>query len=427
MDLTFLLKIMFSIRLKPFVQRFKKSTFEKNFSMRTLANQDFSNQRAVVRVDFNVPIDDEFHVTDSTRITAAKETIDFILKQGGSCVLISHLGRPKGKDPKLSLINIVKKVEEILGVSVSFFPDCVGAEAEKATADLQPGSVMLMENLRFYAEETAGDLAFAEGLSKLGDCYVNDAFGTAHRAHASTTIIAQFFNENKFFGILLEKEVKAIEKVMKSGEKPVLAILGGAKVSSKITIIENMLDKIDHLIIGGGMVYTFAKAQGGSVGQSICEEDYCDYALELLKKAKAKGVEVHLPTDVIIADDFSNDANQKACNVGEIPDDWEGLDAGPDTLKSFEDLVMQSKTILWNGPLGVFEFENFSKGTIALGEHIAKSTAAGAFSLVGGGDSVSAVKQFGFEDKMSYISTGGGAMLESLEGKTLPGIAALTE
>ena len=427
MDLTFLLKIMFSIRLKPFVQRFKKSTFEKIFSMRTLAKQDFSNQRAVVRVDFNVPIDDEFHVTDSTRITAAKETIDYILKQGGSCVLISHLGRPKGKDPKLSLINIVKKVEEILGVSVSFFPDCVGAEAEKATADLQPGSVMLMENLRFYAEETAGDLAFAEGLSKLGDCYVNDAFGTAHRAHASTTIIAQFFNENKFFGILLEKEVKAIEKVMKSGEKPVLAILGGAKVSSKITIIENMLDKIDHLIIGGGMVYTFAKAQGGSVGQSICEEDYCDYALELLKKAKAKGVEVHLPTDVIIADDFSNDANQKACKVGEIPDDWEGLDAGPDTLKSFEDLVMQSKTILWNGPLGVFEFENFSKGTIALGEHIAKSTAAGAFSLVGGGDSVSAVKQFGFEDKMSYISTGGGAMLESLEGKTLPGIAALME
>lgn len=427
MDLTFLLKIMFSIRLKPFVQRFKKSTFEKIFSMRTLAKQDFSNQRAVVRVDFNVPIDDEFHVTDSSRITAAKETIDYILKQGGSCVLISHLGRPKGKDPKLSLINIVKKVEEILGVSVSFFPYCVGAEAEKATADLQPGSVMLMENLRFYAEETAGDLAFAEGLSKLGDCYVNDAFGTAHRAHASTTIIAQFFNENKFFGLLLENEVKAIEKVMKSGEKPVLAILGGAKVSSKITIIENMLDKIDHLIIGGGMVYTFAKAQGGSVGQSICEEDYCDYALELLKKAKAKGVEVHLPTDVIIADDFSNDANQKVCKVGEIPDDWEGLDAGPDTLKSFEDVVMKSKTILWNGPLGVFEFENFSKGTIALGEHIAKSTAAGAFSLVGGGDSVSAVKQFGFEDKMSYISTGGGAMLESLEGKTLPGIAALME
>jgi phosphoglycerate kinase len=395
--------------------------------MRILANQDFSNRRAVVRVDFNVPTDDKFNVTDSTRIVAAKETIDHILKQGGSCVLISHLGRPEGKDPKLSLMNIVNKVEDILGVSVSFFPDCVGAEAEKATAELDPGSVMLMENLRFYKEETAGDLAFAEGLSKLGDCYVNDAFGSAHRAHASTTIMAQFFNEDKFFGKLLEKEVKAIEKVMELGEKPVLAILGGAKVSSKITIIENMLDKIDQLIIGGGMVYTFAKAQGGKVGRSICEEDYCDYALELLEKAKAKGVEVYLPTDVIIADDFSNDANQKVCKVGEIPDDWEGLDAGPETLKNYEDVVMRSKTILWNGPLGVFEFENFSKGTIALGEHIAKSTSVGAFSLVGGGDSVAAVKQFGFEDKMSYISTGGGAMLESLEGKTLPGISALLE
>jgi phosphoglycerate kinase len=337
------------------------------------------------------------------------------------------LGRPKGKDLKLSLSHIVSKVEEILQVPVSFFGDCVGRAAEQAVASIVPGGVTLMENLRFYKEETAGDLDFAEGLSKLGDCYVNDAFGTAHRAHASTTIIAQFFKEDKFFGRLLEKEVKAIEKVMKSGENPVLAILGGAKVSSKITIIENMLDKIDHLIIGGGMVYTFAKAQGGSVGQSICEDDYCDYALELLEKAKAKGVEVHLPTDVIIADDFSNDANRKVCKVGKIPDDWEGLDAGPETLKNFEHVVMQSKTILWNGPLGVFEFENFSGGTISLGEHISKSTAAGAFSLVGGGDSVAAVKQFGFEDKMSYISTGGGAMLESLEGKTLPGIAALLE
>jgi phosphoglycerate kinase len=427
LNFTFLYKNYVFNPFKPFAQRYKKSIFDKIFSMRTIANQDFSNRRAVVRVDFNVPIDDKFSVTDSTRIVAAKETIDHILRQGGSCVLISHLGRPEGKDPKLSLKNIVKKVEDILGVSVSFFPDCVGAEAEKATAELGPGSVMLMENLRFYAKETAGDLSFAKGLSKLGDCYVNDAFGTAHRAHASTTIMAQFFNEDKFFGRLLEKEVKAIEKVMESGEKPVLAILGGAKVSSKITIIENMLDKIDHLIIGGGMVYTFAKAQGGSVGQSICEEEYCDYALELLEKAKAKGVEVHLPTDVIIADDFSNDANQKVCKVGEIPDNWEGLDAGPDTLKKFEDVVTQSKTILWNGPLGVFEFENFSKGTITLGEHITKSTAAGAFSLVGGGDSVAAVKQFGFEDKMSYISTGGGAMLESLEGKTLPGIAALLE
>ena len=395
--------------------------------MRTLANQDFSNRRAVVRVDFNVPIDENLQITDATRIKAAKETIDYILNQGGSCVLLSHLGRPKGKDPKLSLMNIVSKVGEILGVPVTFFGDCVGAEAEEATALLAPGSVMLMENLRFYKEETAGDFDFAEALSKLGDCYVNDAFGSAHRSHASTTIMAKFFHEDKFFGRLLEKEVNAIEKVMKSGEKPVLAILGGAKVSSKITIIENMLDKIDHLIIGGGMVYTFVKAQGGSIGNSICEEDFCDYALELLEKAKSKGVQVHLPRDVTIADDFLNDAQQKTCEVGEIPDDWEGLDAGPETLKSFESVVMQSRTILWNGPLGVFEFENFAAGTIKLGEFISKSTEAGAFSLVGGGDSVSAVKQFGFENKMSYISTGGGAMLESLEGKTLPGIAALVE
>ena len=395
--------------------------------MRTIANNDFSNRRAIVRVDFNVPIDDEFQVTDSTRIIAAKETIDYILNQGGSCVLISHLGRPSGKDPKLSLIHIVSKVEKILQVPVAFFGDCIGAEAEQATASLPPRSVILMENLRFYKEETDGDLNFAKGLSKLGDCYVNDAFGTAHRAHASTTIMAQFFKEDKFFGRLLEKEVNAIDKVMKAGEQPVLAILGGAKVSSKITIIENMLDKINHLIIGGGMVYTFSKAQGGRVGQSICEDNYCNYALELLEKAESKGVEVHLPKDVIIADDFSNDANKRVCKIGEIPDEWQGLDAGPETLKNFEKIVMQSKTILWNGPLGVFEFENFSHGTFTLGEFIANSTLAGAFSLVGGGDSVAAVKQFRFEDKMSYISTGGGAMLESLEGKTLPGIAALLE
>jgi len=395
--------------------------------MRTLTDQDFSNRRVVVRVDFNVPLDEQLHVTDSTRIVAAKETITHILQKGGSCVLLSHLGRPKGKSPELSLINIVNNVEEILGVPVAFCPDCIGPEAEKAAANLQPGSVLLMENLRFYEEETSGDMDFAKALAQLGDCYVNDAFGTAHRAHASTTIIAQFFKEDKFFGKLLEKEVNAIDKVMKTGEKPVLAILGGAKVSSKITIIENMLDKIDHLIIGGGMVYTFIKAQGGSVGRSICEDDYCNYALELLEKAKAKGVAVHLPTDVIIADDFSNQANKKSCKVHEIPHDWEGLDAGPETLKSFEKIVMASKTILWNGPLGVFEMESFARGTITLGEHIANSTAAGAFSLVGGGDSVAAVKQFGFEDKMSYISTGGGAMLESLEGKTLPGIAALLD
>ena len=395
--------------------------------MKTIVNQDFSNRRAIIRVDFNVPIDDELRVTDSTRIIAAKETIEYILNQGGSCVLISHLGRPNGKDPKLSLNHILSKVEKILQVPVAFFKDCIGAEAEQATASLPPRSVILMENLRFYKEEIDGDLNFAKGLSKLGDCYVNDAFGTAHRAHASTTIMAQFFKEDKFFGRLLEKEVNAIEKVMKTGEQPVLAILGGAKVSSKITIIENMLDKIDHLVIGGGMVYTFSKAQGGRIGQSICEDDYCNYALELLEKAKSKGVEVHLPKDLIIADDFSNDANKRICKVGEIPDEWQGLDAGPETLKNFEKIVMQSKTILWNGPLGVFEFENFSHGTFKLGEFIANSTLAGAFSLVGGGDSVAAVKQFRFQDKMSYISTGGGAMLESLEGKTLPGIAALLE
>ena len=395
--------------------------------MKTLSQKDFTNKRAVIRVDFNVPLDESFKVTDNTRIIAAKETIELVLKGGGSCVLISHLGRPKGKDAQFSLSHIFEEVKQVLNVPVEFCDDCVGPEAEKATGDLKPGSVILMENLRYYLEETAGDVDFAAQLSKLGDCYINDAFGTAHRAHASTTIIAKFFKDEKYFGKLLENEVTAIKKVMETGEKPVLAILGGAKVSSKITIIENMLDKIDHLIIGGGMVYTFVKAMGGSVGQSICEDEFCDYALELMEKAKDKGVQIHLPTDVIIADDFSNDANKKHCDVYKIPEDWQGLDAGPETLKQFESIALESKTILWNGPLGVFEFSSFATGTITLGEHISKSTANGAFSLVGGGDSVAAVKQFGFESKMSYISTGGGAMLESLEGKTLPGIAALME
>jgi phosphoglycerate kinase len=346
--------------------------------MHTLTNNDFSGRKALIRVDFNVPLDANFQVTDSTRILAAKESIDYILNQGGSCVLISHLGRPKGKDAALSLSHIVNKVSEILGRSVLFCDDCVGPKANAAAAELNPGEVILMENLRYYPEETAGDVDFALGLSKLGDFYVNDAFGTAHRPHASTTIVAQFFDEDKYFGKLLEKEVKAVQKVMEKGEKPVLAILGGAKVSSKITIIENMLDKIDHLIIGGGMVYTFSKAKGGNIGQSICEDDYTDFALELMDKAKTKNVKIHLPTDVIIADDFSNNANKKTCKASEIPDDWQGLDAGPETLKAFEQVVMNSKTILWNGPLGVFEFENFATGTIALGEYISKSTAAGA-------------------------------------------------
>jgi phosphoglycerate kinase len=393
--------------------------------MRLLEQQNFHDQRAIVRVDFNVPLNDELQVTDKTRIQAAKPTIDHILSQGGSCVLISHLGRPEGRDPKHSLKHIVDTVSEILGVSVLFCDQVVGEKALNASGQLMPGEVLLMENLRYHKEETKGNEAFAEQLSKLGSVYVNDAFGTAHRAHASTTIMAKYFSENKCFGALLAKEVKAIDKVLKNGESPIVAILGGAKVSSKITIIESLLDKVDHLIIGGGMVYTFTKALGGTVGNSICEPDYCDYALELLDKAKSKGVVIHLPVDVVAGDTFSNDANQRVFESNTIPDGWEGLDAGPKCCEKFHELILQCKTILWNGPLGVFEFPNFAKGTIAVGESIAEATKAGAFSLVGGGDSVAAVKQFGLAPKMSYISTGGGAMLESLEGKTLPGIAAL--
>lgn len=392
--------------------------------MRTLDQINFKDQRAVIRVDFNVPLNEKLEVTDPTRIQAAQPTIQHILAQGGSCVLISHLGRPKAKDPKLSLGNITNTVAEILGVPVFFSEHCVGSESEALTAALPAGGVLLMENLRFHEEETKGDLTFAEQLSNLGTVYVNDAFGTAHRAHASTTIMAQFF-EKKCFGKLLEKEVLAIEKVMSNGEAPILAILGGAKVSSKITIIESLLDKVDHLIIGGGMVYTFTKALGGKVGNSICEPDFCDYALELLDKAKQKGVEIHLPVDVVAGDAFSNDAEQEVFDVMEIPKGWEAMDAGPKSCEIFDELILKCKTILWNGPMGVFEFPNFAMGTIAVGESIGRATQKGAFSLVGGGDSVAAVKQFGLEFKMSYISTGGGAMLESLEGKTLPGISAL--
>lgn len=392
--------------------------------MRTLDQINFKDQRAVIRVDFNVPLNEKLEVTDPTRIQAAQPTIQHILAQGGSCVLISHLGRPKAKDPKLSLGNITNTVAEILGVPVSFSEHCVGSESEALTAALPAGGVLLMENLRFHEEETKGDLTFAEQLSNLGTVYVNDAFGTAHRAHASTTIMAQFF-EKKCFGKLLEKEVLAIEKVMSNGEAPILAILGGAKVSSKITIIESLLDKVDHLIIGGGMVYTFTKALGGKVGNSICEPDFCDYALELLDKAKQKGVEIHLPVDVVAGDAFSNDAEQEVFDVMEIPKGWEAMDAGPKSCEIFDELILKCKTILWNGPMGVFEFPNFAMGTIAVGESIGRATQKGAFSLVGGGDSVAAVKQFGLESKISYISTGGGAMLESLEGKTLPGISAL--
>ena len=394
--------------------------------MRTLKDINFKNQRAIIRVDFNVPLNDKMDVTDTTRIEAAKPTIEHILSEGGSCVLISHLGRPKGEDPKCSLSNIVKTVSSILGVPVFFSKNCIGEIAQSQASLLKSGEVLLMENLRYHNEETSGDLAFSKELSKLGTIYVNDAFGTAHRAHSSTTIIAQFFNHNKCFGRLLEKEVLSIERVMKSGEPPILAIIGGAKVSSKITIIESLLDKVDHLIIGGGMVYTFTKAMGGKVGNSICEPDYCEYALQLMDKAKQKGVTIHLPTDIIAGDKFSNDANQMIFDVMDIQDDWEGMDAGPKSINKFHELILSCRTILWNGPMGVFEFPKYAKGTIAIGDSIALATKSGSFSLVGGGDSVAAVKQFGLENKMSYISTGGGAMLESLEGKTLPGIKALS-
>tara|TARA_R110002050_G_scaffold178088_1_gene311311 strand:+ start:10416 stop:11606 length:1191 start_codon:yes stop_codon:yes gene_type:complete len=394
--------------------------------MKTINDFNFKGKKALIRVDFNVPLDADFNVTDDNRIAAAKPTIIKILEDGGSAVLMSHLGRPDGKvNPDLSLKHICNKVSEVLGVKVKFSTESVGPIAEKAVAELKSGEVLLLENLRFNAEEEKGDKNFAEQLSNLGDIYVNDAFGTAHRAHASTTIVAQFFPESKCFGFLLAKEIEAIEKVMRTGEKPVTAILGGAKVSSKITIIENILDKVDHLIIGGGMTYTFVKAKGGKVGNSICEDDKMELALEILDKAKKKGVEVHIPIDVLAADDFNNNANTKVVNSNEIPDGWQGLDAGPKTLEIFKEVILKSKTILWNGPIGVFEMESFAKGTIAIGNFIDEATKNGAFSLVGGGDSVAAVKQFGFEDKVSYVSTGGGAMLESLEGKTLPGIAAI--
>lgn len=396
--------------------------------MKTIDDFNFEGKKALIRVDFNVPLDGNFNVTDTSRIEAAKPTILKVLEDGGSAVLMSHLGRPNGKvNPDMSPSHICETVSEIIGVQVKFAKDCVGPVAEEAVANLQDGEVLLLENLRFHNEEEAGDEAFSKELAKLGDIYVNDAFGTAHRAHASTTIVAKFFPNHKCFGYLLAKEIKAIDKVMETGEKPVTAILGGSKVSSKITIIENILDKVDNLIIGGGMTYTFVKAHGGKVGDSICEDDKMELALDILKQADAKNVKVYLPVDVLAADAFDNNANTKFVDVDKIPDGWQGLDAGPKTLEIFKQVILASKTILWNGPVGVFEMENFANGTIAIGNYIDEATQKGAFSLVGGGDSVAAVKQFGFEDKVSYVSTGGGAMLESLEGRTLPGIAAILD
>jgi phosphoglycerate kinase len=393
--------------------------------MRSIQDINFKSKKALIRVDFNVPLDAGFNVADDTRICAAKPTIIKVLEDGGSCILMSHLGRPTFNDPQFSLRHIVNKLQDILGVSVLFSTDCVGEKADQLAKELEPGQVLLLENLRYHKAETSGDLKFAEKLSRLADFYINDAFGTAHRAHASTTIVAQFFSNAKCFGFLLAKEIESIEKVMSSGKKPVLAILGGAKVSSKITIIENILDKIDHLIIGGGMSFTFVKAQGGHIGDSICEDDKQALALDILKIAAEKNVKVHLPVDVLAADDFNNTANTQIVDIHAIPSNWQGLDCGPKSKAIFHQVVQECQTILWNGPLGVFEMETFSTGTIALGDAIAEATKNGAFSLVGGGDSVAAVKQFGFDTKVSYVSTGGGAMLESLEGKTLPGIAAM--
>ena len=393
--------------------------------MKTLDTFNFKNQKALIRVDFNVPLNADFKVTDNSRIVGAKPSILKVLRDGGAAILMSHLGRPKGVEAKFSLEHIVTEVSKVLGVEVLFVSDCIGSKVENAVANLKPGQVLLLENLRFYSEEVAGDVTFAENLSKWGDIYVNDAFGTAHRAHASTAIIAQFFPNTKCFGYLLEKEIVSIKKVLEDSQKPVTAILGGAKVSSKIGIIKNILDKVDHIIIGGGMTFTFIKALGGKIGNSLCEDDKLDLALEILEEAKVKGVKIHLPIDTLIADDFNNDAKTDVVPVSQIPEGWMGLDAGPKTNVGFSYIIAQSKTILWNGPVGVFEMPNFAKGTIELGNAIADATVDGAFSLVGGGDSVAAVKQFGFANKVSYVSTGGGAMLEMLEGKTLPGIAAI--
>lgn len=394
--------------------------------MKTINDYNFNNKKALVRVDFNVPQDENLNVTDDTRIKAAKPTIDKILKDGGAVILMSHLGRPKGEfNDKYSLKHIASKVTEILGVNVIVANDVIGDDAKEKVANLKPGEVLLLENVRFHAEEEKGDKDFAKALASFGDIYVNDAFGTAHRAHASTAIVAEFFPENKCFGLLMEQELTAINKVLTSGEKPVTAVLGGSKVSSKITIINNILPAIDNLIIGGGMTYTFVKADGGKIGNSLVENDKLDLAKEILAECEKHNVKVFLPVDNVIADDFNNDANKKTVKSNEIPDGWMGMDVGAESSKLFADVISKSKTILWNGPLGVFEMPNFAVGTVALGDAIAEATKNGAFSLVGGGDSVAFVKQFGYDDKVSYVSTGGGAMLESLEGKELPGVAAI--
>lgn len=394
--------------------------------MKTVDSYNFAGKKALVRVDFNVPLDKEFNITDDTRIKATIPTVMKIVNDGGSAILMSHLGRPKGgPEEKYSLKHLLPALKEAFGREVKFADDCIGQSAIDQAASLQPGEILLLENLRFYKEEEKGDVAFAEKLAKLGNVWVNDAFGTAHRAHASTAVMGQFFDD-RVAGYVMQAELDNAKKILEEAERPFTAIMGGAKISDKILIIEKLLDKVDNLIIGGGMTYTFTKAQGGAIGKSLLEADKQDLALELLKKAEEKGVKIYMPVDNVCADNFSNDANRQIVATGEIPDGWEGLDIGPETIKLFTDVVLNSKTILWNGPMGVFEFPNFATGTNAIAEAVVKATEEnGAFSLIGGGDSASAVNQAGYGDRVSYVSTGGGALLEYMEGKTLPGVAAL--
>lgn len=396
--------------------------------MKTISKVNFQSKRALIRVDFNVPLNKAFEVTDHTRIKAAIPTINHVLKNGGKVILMSHLGRPKnGPEEKFSLQHIVKELESLLNKKVIFINDCIGLKAFNKTDNLKDGEIALLENLRFYPEEKAGDHEFAKQLSKHGDIYINDAFGTAHRAHASTAVIAENFPENKYFGLLLEKEIKNIDAVLKNPQSPTTAIIGGAKVSSKINIIEKLLDTVDQIIIGGGMAYTFVKTQGGQVGNSLVEEDFLNTAKSVLDAANEKGVKIHLPIDTVIADKFSNNATTKMAAIDHIPDDWMGLDIGTQTIREFSTVIENSKTILWNGPMGVFEMSQFKKGTEAIANALVEATKKGAFTLVGGGDSVAAINQLNLSNKVSYVSTGGGAMLEYLEGKKLPGIAAITD
>ncbi|MEO6219629.1 MAG: phosphoglycerate kinase [Ginsengibacter sp.] len=396
--------------------------------MSNFSDHNFKNEKALIRVDFNVPVNEQYNITDDTRMQAAIPTIKKILDDGGSVILMSHFGRPKdGPSEKYSLKHLVNHLQELLGnTKILFADDCIGGDAIQKSEDLKPGEVLLLENLRFYKEEEKGDKSFAEKLSKLGDVYVNDAFGTAHRAHASTAVIAKFFPGNKkMFGLLMESEVKSAEKILHDSEKPFTAILGGAKVSDKIAIIENLLEKADNIIVGGGMAYTFLKAQGGEIGSSLCEEDKLDLANDILLKAKEKNVVIYLPADSVVADKFAEDANTKTVDNNHIDKGWMALDIGNEAIKQFRKVIMESKTILWNGPMGVFEMEKFQEGTKAIAEAVVDATQQGAYSLVGGGDSVAAVNQFNLADKVSYVSTGGGALLEYFEGKELPGIAAI--